>query len=198
MLDEEQFLRLKKHLPGDLSEMTKNVFMNSAYFRRLKKGDILVDELKNNSKSHIILKGSCVRYIINPSGEERAVTFHTEDFMPILGNTYIKSDHSLVNYKIKVNEETDLIGIDLFVVTKTLLLDESYLLFATQNIFRMVAIQNQIQNHQIGLSKKEFLKWLWLNYPDIFKRFKSQDIASFIGSTPIWYSKLKAELLKGL
>ena len=128
MLNEEQFYRLKKHLPSDLSEMMKEVFMNNAYFISLNKGDILLDELKNNSKSHIILKGSCVRYIINPQGEERAVTFHTEDFMPILGNTYIKSDHSLVNYKIKVNEKTELIGIDISVIIQNALLDKSYFL----------------------------------------------------------------------
>ena len=196
MLNEEQFYRLKKHLPSDLSEMMKEVYMNNAYFISLNKGDILLDELENNSKSHIILKGSCVRYIINPQGEERAVTFHTEDFMPILGNTYIKSDHSLVNYKIKVNEKTDLIGIDISVITQYALLDKSYFLFAIQNMFKLIAIQNQIQNHQIGLSKKEFLKWFWLNYPDIFRRFKSQDIASFIGSTPVWYSNLKATFLR--
>lgn len=196
MLNEEQFYRLKKHLPSDISEMMKEVFMHNANFISLNKGDILLDELQNNSKSHIILNGSCVRYIINPQGEERAVTFHTEGFMPILGNTYIKSDHSLVNYKIKVNEKTELIEIDISVVTQNALLDKSYFLFATQNMFKLIAVQNQIQNHQIGLSKREFLKWFWLNYPDIFHRFKSQDIASFIGSTPVWYSNLKATFLK--
>lgn len=48
-----------------------------------------------------------------------------------------------------------------------------------------------IQNHLLALSSLDFFQWFLTHYGSIFKRFQSQDIASFMGITPAWFSKLK-------
>lgn len=194
MLTEEQYQQLSKHLPPNLNPDLKALYLQNADFLTLQKGKTIVDEFKQNNKSYIIINGSCVRFIITPEGEEKAITFHTESFMHIIGNTYIKSDHSKVSYEIKLNEPTDFVSIDLSQILQKALTDLDYVLFATQNALKFTAIQNQIQNHLTGLTKDEFLLWLIDNYGFLFQRFSSKDIASFMSVSPTWLSLLKKKL----
>ena len=194
MLNEDEYIKLSKHLPLNINQELKELFVNNAHLISLKKGDTLTDELKTTTKSYVILNGSCVRYIITPEGEERAITFHTEGFIPIIGNSYIKSDYSAVTYLIKVNEPTELIEMDLTIIIKNAISDMSYVSIGMQNVLKFVSIQNQIQNHLIGLKKEEFLIWLIENYGFLFQRFSSKDIASFMNVSPTWLSLFKKKL----
>lgn len=194
MLTEEQYQNLSKVLPTNLDLALEQMYKNSADYLYLQKGDVIVDEFKQNNKSYIIINGSCVRFIITSEGEEKAIAFHTESFMPIIGNSYIKSDHSEVNYQIKINEETELVALDLSLVQENALNNMNFVLFASQNVIKFIAIQNQIQNHLIGLNSEAFLKWLIANYGFLFQRFSSKAIASFMSVSPTWLSLLKKKL----
>jgi hypothetical protein len=135
-----------------------------------------------------------VRYIITSQGNEKAIMFHTEKFMPIMGNAYIKSENSVVSYLIKANERTKVIAWDMSFGLKYAMTDAAYIQFAANNAINMFSIQNQLQNHLTGLSSEEFLKWLLKNYNFIPQRFSFHDIANFMGITPTWLSLLKRKL----
>ncbi|MEO0572184.1 MAG: hypothetical protein AAF039_10810 [Bacteroidota bacterium] len=49
----------------------------------------------------------------------------------------------------------------------------------------------EIRNNFLALSPIDFLGYLETNYPDIPNRISSQKLASFMGLTPEWLSKLK-------
>ncbi|MDO5609114.1 MAG: hypothetical protein Q4G08_11735 [Capnocytophaga sp.] len=193
MLNQEQYERFISHLPKDISTSFKEAVKEEANFIVLKKGEILFDEYTKNNKGYLILKGSCVRCIITPNGDEKVVFFHTEDFIPIIGNAYVRSENSIVSYSLKANENTEVVEIDIS-IQEFIKTDTAYIQFATQNALRFFAIQNQIQNHLIGLSSEDFFQWLIKEYSFIFQRFQSKDIASFMGVTPTWLSLLKRKV----
>ena len=66
-----------------------------------------------------------------------------------------------------------------------------------ENAIQYLSVLNQFQNHLLGLSSEELLKWLLKNYQPIFQRFRSKDIANFMGVTPIWLSNLKRKIIVG-
>lgn len=196
MLTSKQIKIIRSIFPKKISSEFMQVLIENARIFTSKKNDILVEEKAQSSKIFYILKGSMVRYVLTEKGDRRAIMFHSEDLIPIVGSIYINSHNSFVQYQIVANESTEVLEINILDILKSGLKDEVYFEFALKGSLKSFGLMNQIQNHQIGLSKIEFLKWLWLNYPDIFHRFKSQDIASFLGLTPVWYSNLKATLLR--
>lgn len=162
----------------------------------LDKDEVIADEHVKDRMIYYLLKGSCIRYIVNPRGEERAVMFHTESFMPMVGNMYVGSEGSVVSYRLKTNEKTTLLCLNRSFGEEWIRKDSVFADFIFQNAIRYLSTVNQIQNHLLGLTSEEFLKWLYSNHQTIFRRFRSKDIANFMGLTPIWLSNLKRKIVK--
>jgi len=191
MLQQEQYERFISLLPKDISTSLKEIIREKANLVELKKGEILLKESSTDTKAYLILKGSCIRFIIKLNGDEKAIMFHTESFMPIIGNIYVGSQNSAVSYLIKANENMEVIEINTSFIFKSDLTDKAYFQFAVKNALHYFSMLNQIQNHLIGLPSEEFLKWLMNEHGFIFQRFSAKDIASFMGVTPTWLSLLK-------
>lgn len=196
MLDEERYQHFTRLLPKDISASLKETFRQNANIVELQKGDTLFTENPDNPKIYYILTGSCVRFIITPPGDEKAIMFHTENFIPTIGNIYVKSQDSIVNYNIKANEPTKLIELNSAMSYEWVKRDNAFSTFLLQKSIEFISIFNQLQNHLIGLTSEEFFAWLISKYPFIFQRFLSKDIASFMSITPVYLSNLKRKQLK--
>lgn len=191
MLDQDQYNRFNDLLPKDISDSLREIFREKANYIVLKKGDTLINESTDDSKIYYILKGSCVRFIITPNGEQKAIMFHTEDFIPVIGNMYVNSDDSLVNYQIEANEKIELIELNAKISYNWYSKDTAFSRFIYQRSLTFLSVVNQLQNHLIGLTSEQFYDWLLGKYPFIFQRFSSKDIASFMGVSATWLSLLK-------
>ncbi|MFV0483369.1 MAG: Crp/Fnr family transcriptional regulator, partial [Bacteroidales bacterium] len=160
------------------------------------KGETLFDEKQLDNKLFYITKGSCVRFIVTPQGNERAIMFHTESFIPVIGNMYLNSDNSWVSYSLKANETTELIEFRSDFGYEWQQKDKVFSLFLLQRSAEFLSTINQLQNHLIGLDSETFYQWLIEKYPFILQRFMSKDIASFMGVTPVWLSNIKRKILE--
>lgn len=196
MLDQEQYERFISVLPKDISNSLKETFRDKANVVELQKGETLINENPENPKIYYLVKGSCVRFIITPNGEEKAIMFHTEDFIPVIGNMYVNSKNSWVNYQIQANEKTELVEINTGVSYEWYAKDTVFALFIYQKSVEYLSIINQLQNHLIGLTSEIFFQWIIQKHPFIFQRFLSKDIASFMGVTPVYLSNLKRNQFK--
>ena len=194
MLDNEQYERFISLLPTDISNSLKEIFREKANYVVLQKGNTLISEIPKDPKIYYILKGSCVRFIVTPTGEEKAIMFHTENFIPVIGNMYVNSEDSLVSYQIQANEKTELIELNSKISYEWYVKDNAFSLFIYQRSLTFLSVINQLQNHLIGLTSEQFYEWLLKKYPFLFQRFSSKDIASFMGVTPTWLSLLKRKL----
>lgn len=199
MLNQEEYKLFVEHLPNDFCESLKTTFREQACYIDLKKGDTLISEISfTKNKIYFILKGSCVRTVVTPKGDERAIMFHTDTFLPIIGNMYINSDESWVSYSIIANENTQLIEFNSSIGYEWVKKDTAFTLYIYKENIQYLSTINQLQNHLIGLSSEDLYQWLLEKYPFLFKRFLSKDIASFMGVTPVWLSNIKHKILKGL
>ncbi len=194
MLTNEQFERLQKILPTETTPELKELFLQNAQFLTFKKGEIMVDENQRTQLSVLILSGSCIRFIITPSGEERATAFHTESFNPILGNPYIRRENSLVGYQFRANEPTEAMVINPMLIIEKGILDKEYLMFSAHNSLKYISSENQLHNHLMGLDSEAFFHWLLKNYGFLFQRFSAKDIANFMGVSATWLSLLKRKM----
>jgi hypothetical protein len=191
MLSDEtiEHIRLKfnNQLPEDfLQELKKN-----AQLVKLKKGEILFSNHAKQNRTFVIISGSLVRFITTPEGEDRAAMFHTETFFSMIGNNFSEIEDSNLAYYVKANENVQLIEFKLDFAIRCI---EKYPFLAKTNFLNSLhyfQTHYLIQNHLIALSSLDFFQWFLKHYGMIFSRFQSQDIASFMGVTPAWFSKLK-------
>ncbi|TCQ96687.1 CRP-like cAMP-binding protein [Sphingobacterium sp. JUb20] len=185
-------LKFKHQLPEEfLEELQKN-----ALLIELKKGEILFSDQAKRNRVFVIIDGSLVRFIVTPEGANRATMFHTEALFPMIGNNFENVEGSNLSYYIKANENAKLIE---FKRDFALHCIEKYPFLAKTSFMNMIdyfQTHHIIQNHLIALSSIDFFQWFLMQYGFIFKRFQSQDIASFMGITPEWFSKLKRKANK--
>jgi hypothetical protein len=160
----------------------------------LDKNEPLIKFQANNRKIYFIIKGSFIRNIITSKGEEKTIMFHTEDF-----HEYFKSYdtiyfHQKTDYEIKANEKSVVLAFDFDFLFGQIQKDIKLLEYYIHKTEELFVILDLFRNFQLGLTSEEYLSWLYENYAFLFQRFPAQNIASFMGITPVWLSKLKAKL----
>lgn len=160
----------------------------------LDKNEPLIAFQSNNRKIYFIAAGSFIRSIITSSGEEKTVMFHTESFCEFFKSYDTVYFHRKTDYEIKANEKSVVIAIDFDFLFSQIQNDLKLLQFYTHETEKLFVNIDLIRNFQLGLTSEEYLKWLYENYPLIFQRFASQDIASFMGIANVWLSNLKSKL----
>lgn len=161
---------------------------------KLEKNELLIRYNADNKKMFFIVSGSFIRSIITSRGEDRTVMFHTEDFLEFVKAYDTVYFHEKTNYEIKANERSVVIAFDydfMFQAVSKQLDLLQYFTFKTEELLKTIDL---FRNFQLGLTSDEYLSWLYENYSFLFQRFPAQNIASFMGITPVWLSKLKAKL----
>lgn len=109
----------------------------------------------------------------------------------MIGNNFAEIESSNLAYYTKANENAQLVEFNRDFAVCSI---EKYPLLAKMTFLNMLSYfqtHHLIQNHLIALSSLDFFQWFLKHYGFIFGRFQSQDIASFMGITPAWLSKLK-------
>ncbi len=160
----------------------------------LDKNEPLIAFQSNNRKIYFIAQGSFIRNIITSRGEEKTVMFHTESFCEFFKSYDTVYFHKKTNYEIKANEKSVVVSVDFEFLFQQIQNDIKLLQFYTHETEKLFVNIDLFRNFQLGLTSEEYLKWLYENYPFIFQRFASQNIASFMGITNVWLSNLKAKL----
>lgn len=160
----------------------------------LDKSEPLVAYQSHNRKVYFIAKGSFIRNFISTQGEEKTIMFHTESFCKFFKSYDSIYFHEKTNYEIKANENSVVIAVDFDFFFNQIQKDIKLLQFYIQETEKLLLTIDLFRNFHLGLTSEEYLKWLYANYPFIFQRFASQNIASFMGITNVWLSNLKAKM----
>lgn len=185
----------REYYKQDITENFLNEIAGKAEYLEIPKGEILFSD-KDPRKTFLIISGSLVQFVITPKGEEKAIMFHTESFLPFSGNTFFGLEESSVHHFARVNEDIKVIVIPYDFIADAL---TKYPFFTQKfylNTLLYIQTLNRLQNHFTGLTSLAFLEWLLEHYSFLFQRFQSKDIASFMGITPTWLSSLKQKVYK--
>ena len=185
----------REYYKQDITADFLNEIEEKADYLEIPKGEILFTD-KDPRKTFLIISGSLVQFVITPQGEEKAIMFHTESFLPFSGNTFFGVEESSVHHFARVNDDIKVIVIPYDFVVDAV---TKYPFFAQKvylNTLLYIQTLNRLQNHFTGLTSLAFLEWLLEHYSFLFQRFQSKDIASFMGITPTWLSSLKLKVHK--
>ncbi len=161
----------------------------------LEKNETLIRYQEDNKKMFFIVSGSFVRNIISSKGEAKTIMFHTENFHEFMKAYDTIYFHEKTNYEIKANEKSVVLSFDYNYMHQLVRGNLDTMLYFTQKTEELLKTLDVFRNFQLALTSEEYLIWLYDHYTFLFQRFPAQNIASFMGITPVWLSKLKAKFI---
>ena len=160
----------------------------------VEKGHCLINFQSSAKKLFMIIEGAMITDFVGSNGEKRTIMFHTEQFCPFFKSYDVFFQHKHSCYEVRATEHTVVAVIDFEYFYQYILQDIEVLRFYTHATEQLFLITEQLRNNQLTLTSEEYLEWLYEHFAFLFGRFPVQNIASFMGITPVWLSKLKAKL----
>lgn len=181
---------LEKHIA--LTAADKTLLQNAVRERRVKKGQFLVHEGAVSRCTNFVLSGSVRTYFIDMQGMEHIVQFAIEGWWISDLNSFI--EQAPATFHVQAIEDTVLLELpyeqleQLYIQIPKM---ERYFRIITQRAF--VAFQQRIvQNLSMDAEARyiEFQK----KYPKIELRIPQRLVASYLGISPEFLSKIKKRL----
>ncbi len=174
------------------TEQNLQTMLTFAKIKQFKKGQFIIHEGAMVRKTHFIRKGAAIAYFIDSSGNEHLIQFAVEGWWISDIQSFVKGSPSLLN--VQALEDTELYEFaydDLNNLYKKIPAIESYFLAITRNAF--ASFQERVL-HNLSLSAEERYKNFVLKYPKLELRFQQKWIASYLGMSAEFLSKIKKRL----
>ena len=160
----------------------------------LKKGDTLITPGQLVNHFFYVATG-CIYYYKLDQGEQKVLEFYTEDVFFTDLPAYVKGNPS--NYYLKASEATVVYAIkrsDAENSFKKSHLLERFGRLSMQEAF--IKIFTRVERINSRTNEERYLR-LMKKRPDLFQRVPQYLIASYLGLTPVGFSKLRKRLGKG-
>lgn len=186
--------KLKNIFLDNIDEYILDELINKGKIISIQKGDKVVSYGQTKNDIYILLEGSLIRNITTSDGVTKTVMFHTFDFLPIvtsIDNYFFKTT---TEYDIIANENTNVLEVHFDLFNYLIEQNHSLAIFCTNYMIKKYYITEVFRNNLISKTPKQFLQFLYSEYPFFFQKFSSYNIASFMGITPEWLSKTKRKL----
>ncbi|MEM1337193.1 MAG: Crp/Fnr family transcriptional regulator [Bacteroidota bacterium] len=177
--------------PEFLSEL-----QHSYKLLELKKNEILVPHGAIYRKAYFISEGSFKSSLLTPEGISKTTWFYFDQLFSVIPIKDSFLSGTPTKYEIEALEDSKVLELDTGIINSWLLKFPEFNEFFRNDMITDFIMIEEIRTHLICYSKKDFLKYLRVNFPIIVARTPSHALADFMGITPEWYSKLKKELSK--
>lgn len=184
--------RLQHHhlTKSDISEI-----QSIARPRNTKTHKVLVNYGEKCQKIYFVERGAFILKFLNEeSGNERAISFHLENFQPFMSVPHSYFNNVPANCKLQAIKNSDVFEFDkrelLDLVKHNARIKEFYY----QEIIYLLLAEFDFRIKLLSYSPRKLYEMLIDNYQEIIKNVPSKDIASFIGISPEWLSNLKQKI----
>lgn len=178
----------------DLTKKEEALFLSLLEEKKLKKKQFLIHENEVSKFTAFVVKGCLRSYSIDRNGFE-----HILQLAPT--NWWIADIYSLIS------KQPGKLNIDALEDSELILLyrEDQEKLFESvpkfERFFRILTENSIAANHgrlldYMGLTAQERYESFCKRYPSLMKSLPQKHIASYIGVTPEFLSKMKAELLR--
>lgn len=167
-------------------------FINKMHLKTIPKKDIVLKEGQQSTDMYFIIKGSMRMYYINDKGVETNVEFGIENWWLGDMSSFLNNNASKLN--IQALEITEVAIMDRQSMEILLKMHPVFERFFRIIISRhMGKIQERLLKMISANVEQNYLEFID-NYPDIFARVSQHHIASYLGCTPEFLSKIRAKL----
>jgi CRP-like cAMP-binding protein len=183
---------LSKHI--ELTDAEKEIFCSALKIKKLKRHQFLGEAGEVSRYQNFVTKGCLRSYYIDENGFEHNVQFAIEDWwIGDMASFLTKKPASLF---IEALEESEVLQLDLPTM------DELYIKIPKLERFFRILLQNAFiafeQRIISVISKTAEERYVEFSnkYPQLEQRLPQTHIASYLGITPEFLSKLKKKILK--
>ena len=183
---------IDKHIK--LPQPEKEHFLSLLISRKLKRKQFLLHENEVCQYSAFVLDGCLRGYTVDQQGFEHVLQFAPE-------NWWIADMYSLLSQKpgqlnIDALEDTEVLLLPKSEQEKLYLENPKF-----ERFFRIITENSLVSNRQrvidgLSLSAEERYHGFCKRYPSLIERLPQKQVASYIGVTPEFLSKLKADWVK--
>ena len=177
-----------------LSEQEKELILSKIEIRKYKSKTVLLNDGEVSKYSYFVNSGILRSFNINDNIVEHVLQFACEDWW--IGDMYSLISQKPGNLFIEVNEDAEV------VLLSKENQNELYLKIPKLERFFRILTENSLVAHQerlmdnLSLSAEERFEKFCIKYPTLIQRVPQKQIASYIGVTPEFFSKMKAKMLK--
>ena len=179
----------------DLTQEVKEFTKSISTIKKLKKGDVLINENQIVNKTYFVLEGCLRSYVFDSAGKEHTLQF-------ALKNDWI-SDYIAIFNNEKSSQTVECIADSMVVETSVSDgIENIFLRFPKiesihrKNLERnIVSLQKRILN-QLQLTSLDRYRIFLKQYPEIEKYALNYHIASYLGITQQSLSRLRSESVK--
>ena len=182
---------LQKHVA--IGDIEFQQIIQRSTVKRYKRNQYLIHEGSVTRKTHFVTTGSAIAFFIDEKGAEHVIQFAIEGWWISDISSYITGKPALLS--VKAVEDVELIEFSyeqMKRIYENVPAVQSYFLGITQNAF--VAFQQRILNRN-SLTADEMYQRFVEDYPLLSLRFSQKIIASYLGISAEFLSKIKKKQL---
>ena len=183
---------IAKHV--SLTPDEQNLFLSKTATKIFKAKTILLSAGELSNETYFVNSGILRSFYINDNIIEHVLHFACEDWW--IGDMYSYISEKPGNLFIEVLEDSEVV-----IITKENQQQLYQEIPKLERFFRILA-ENSLVSHQerlmdnLSLTAEERFEKFCSKYPTLIQKVPQKQIASFIGVTPEFFSKIKARLLK--
>ena len=173
----------------DLSEEEKSIFESLGELQKLKKKTLLLKEGQFCAYEYFILKGCIRSYYTDENFIEHTIMFAIEGWWTGNLKSFVRNTPS--DFSLQAQEDTMVLKLSKPKLEKLYAQVpkfERYFRILLQN--RLLATQDRISNHLSSSASERYAQFL-KKYPQIEQRVPLKHIASYLGITPTYLSRLR-------
>lgn len=177
-----------------LSDLEKETILSKIEIKHYKAKTVLLNAREICKHSYFVNSGILRSFNINDNIVEHVLQFACEGWW--IGDMYSLITQKPGNLYVEVNEDAEVVLLskenqeELFQEIPKL---ERFFRILTEN--SLVANQERLMDN-LSLSAEERFEKFCTKYPSLIQKVPQKQIASYIGVTPEFFSKMKAKILK--
>lgn len=181
----KHFLPLEEH---EIDELQKR-----AIFRRVKRRQLILSEGNVCNSYTFVVEGCFKMYMVDKQGKEHNLQFAIEnDWIADLGSFYAEEPSELYIEALENSQVIQLKKEDmLFFFTNFHKFDRNFRVLMEQSLIQM---QKRVLQNISSTAEERYLDFL-KQYPNLFNRISNVQIASYIGITAEFLSKIRKEII---
>ncbi|MEM9361422.1 MAG: hypothetical protein AAGA43_02255 [Bacteroidota bacterium] len=189
--------KLKAGLESQFSlnpELWKEMAMHAKRID-IKKNEVLIPYYSRIRAAHVITSGSFKQSILDSSGKQTSSWFFSTEICNVVTclDSYILNEYT--KYEIVALEDSVVFQIQKELVDNWADRFLEFSRFYREDIMKSFFLATEIRAQMVSNSPKDFIRYMWANYPDILRKVPSKYMAEFIGITPEWFSKLNKKIV---
>jgi CRP-like cAMP-binding protein len=184
------FESVGKHIR--LSDSEKELLVGLMQERKVKKGQFLVHENGIARSTHFVTKGSVITYFLDMEGKQHIVQFAIEGWWISDLNSFINQEPATFNVQaLEDSEMLELTAEKVEIMYERVPQMERYFRIITQRAF--VSFQHRIVQN-ISMNAEDRYLAFRKKYPKIESRIAQKLVASYLGLSAEFLSKIKKRL----